>query len=306
MLNFTKRPSSVEWPTVCLALVIYGGWLATTWFWAALPLWLLAALGGWFVAWQSSLQHETIHGHPTRWRAVNRLVGLPPLTLLIPYESYRRMHLVHHRDERLTDPIDDPESYYWTPAAYAALPRAARWLVTCQTTLLGRLLLGPPWVMARYLRGECSSVLAGKPGQRRLWAAHGLHAGLVLAWTWGVCGIAPWLYLAAFVYPGFALVLMRSFAEHRAGEGVRERIAVVEHAPLLGLLYLHNNLHAVHHETPQLPWYAIPAGYRANRARLLAQNGGLVYRGYLDVARKFLLTPHDHPVHPHGRVAQAA
>ena len=27
----------IEWPTVLLCLVIYGGWVALTWFWQALP-----------------------------------------------------------------------------------------------------------------------------------------------------------------------------------------------------------------------------------------------------------------------------
>ena len=30
----------------------------------------------------------------------------------------------------------------------------------------------------------------------------------------------------------------------------------------------------------------------------IERNGGLVYRGYFDVARRYLLKPHDGPVHP--------
>ena len=33
----------------------------------------------------------------------------------------------------------------------------------------------------------------------------------------------------------------------------------------------------------------------------MAENGGLVYDGYLDVARRFLISAHDDPVHPFGR-----
>ncbi len=70
---------------------------------------------------------------------------------------------------------------------------------------------------------------------------------------------------------------------------------------MFGLLFLHNNLHAAHHADPTVPWYRLPAWYRRNRAALVAANGGLVYDGYLDVARRFLLATHDTPAHPQGR-----
>ena len=57
----------------------------------------------------------------------------------------------------------------------------------------------------------------------------------------------------------------------------------------MGLLFLHNNLHVVHHLRPALAWYRIPAFYRSRRERLVRLNGGLLYNGYLDVARRFLL-----------------
>jgi fatty acid desaturase len=64
------------------------------------------------------------------------------------------------------------------------------------------------------------------------------------------------------------------------------------------LLFLYNNLHVVHHDRPGLPWYRIPAFYRAHRAAIVAANGGLVYDGYADVARRYLVTPHHAGPHP--------
>src|SRR5690349_16055256 len=110
--SFRRR--RVEWPTVALAAVVYGAWGLLTFYNGSLPLLVLMPLGAWVTAWQASLQHEIIHGHPTRSRRLNRLIGLWPLMLWLPFESYRISHLVHHRDERLTDPLDDPESHYWT------------------------------------------------------------------------------------------------------------------------------------------------------------------------------------------------
>ena len=73
---------------------------------------------------------------------------------------------------------------------------------------------------------------------------------------------------------------MRSFAEHKAAMTPYERSAVVEAGPLFSLLFLNNNLHYVHHKRPDLPWHALPAYWRDHRRELLAENGGLLYRGY--------------------------
>ena len=108
-------------------------------------------------------------------------------------------------------------------------------------------------------------------------------------------------YLFAIVYPGTSLLLIRSFAEHRATDDVGERTAIVENARLLGPLFLYNNLHAAHHAEPMMAWYEIPSWYRSNREHLIRENGGLVYDGYFDVARRFFLTPHDKPEHPTNR-----
>ena len=83
--------------------------------------------------------------------------------------------------------------------------------------------------------------------------------------------------------------MVRSFAEHRAAPEAERRTAIVENAWILGPLFLFNNLHAAHHLRHRLPWYQIPKFYRLNRAALIERNGGLVYHGYLDVARRYLV-----------------
>ena len=92
--------------------------------------------------------------------------------------------------------------------------------------------------------------------------------------------------------------MVRSFAEHRAMPEAERRTAIVENALILGPLFLFNNLHSVHHLRHRLPWYQIPKFYRLNRAALIERNGGLVYHGYFDVARRYLWRPHDSPIHP--------
>jgi fatty acid desaturase len=299
------RTRSTEWPTVALIVLIYGGWLGITYFHSALPWWVVSAVGAWLVAWQSSLQHEILHGHPTRWRRLNRLFALPALSLWLPYETYRVSHLLHHRDERLTDPLDDPESYYWTKELWGSLNRVWYLPLKLQTTLAGRLLLGPAWIVPRFLIKQIEALRQDSLAARRAWRSHLLPLALVLLWLVAVCKMSLAFYIFGVAYPAVSLMLLRSFAEHRAASEVYERTALVENAPVLGLLYLYNNLHAAHHEFPNLPWYQIPGWYRQNRDRLIRDNGGLVYDGYVDVARRYLFTPHDALLHPLGRAPMA-
>ena len=295
------KSDAVEWPTAALAVLIYGGWMGLTYAFAMLPLVVSVPAAAWLIAWHSSLQHEVVHGHPTRWRALNKAVGFVPLSLWLPFARYRAIHLCHHQDERLTDPLDDPESYYWTAEDWAALSCAERFIVRLQTRLLGRLTIGPAWSMIRYWRSEVRAIANGVPGVGRVWAHHLAGCAAIIGWTWGVCGITPWVYALAFVYPGTALLMLRSFAEHRAEDAVSRRTAIVEGSPVFGLLFLNNNLHAAHHARPTLPWYRLPQWYRRHREALIEANGGLVYSGYRDVARRYWISGHDRPTHPFGR-----
>jgi fatty acid desaturase len=296
--NPLRRAKGVEWPTVALAAGIYGSWLAVSATHAWLGYWISAPALALLVAWHSSLQHEIIHGHPTRSRWLNAAIGFWPLSLWLPFECYRQSHLRHHRDERLTDPFDDPESYYWSAESWHALGPLGRSLVRVQTTLGGRIVIGPLWTVQCFLRREAALLLRGEPRAARIWALHGAGVAALVVWLEFVCGMSVWSYLLLAVYPGTAILLIRSFAEHRACKGVAERTAIVENARLLGPLYLFNNLHAAHHDRPALPWYRLAEFYRRDRDRLIAENGGLVYDGYLDVAGRYLLRPHDGAVHP--------
>ena len=271
-----------------------------------LPLALTLVVGSLLITLHSSLQHEILHGHPTRSRRVNKVLGMIPLSLWIPFERYKQTHLLHHIDERLTDPLDDPESYYWTDEDWRRIGPVGRALVEVQTTLLGRI-VGRAVLEhgAVPRREEARHLMAGAGNARRVWAEHLLFCVPVLLWISLVCGMPLWLYVLGMVVPGTAILLIRSFAEHKALPESPERTAIVENSWFLGPLFLFNNLHALHHEAPTIPWYRYPAYYRENRERLVQENGGLVYDSYLDVARRFLLSSHDKPKHPVGRVPRA-
>ena len=106
-------------------------------------------------------------------------------------------------------------------------------------------------------------------------------------------------YVLCFVYPCMMLGALRSFTEHRWSDTPHGRVAIVESNLVFGLLYLYNNLHHVHHRAPTMPWYEIPIHFRRHRAAVLAANGHFYYRGYGEIARRFLFRPVFEPVHPH-------
>lgn len=288
----------MAWQSGVVAAAIYASWLALTWFHDAIPWPILALLGGWTLAWQGSLQHEATHGLVAGDRRLNDLLALPPLNLWLPFPLYRQSHLAHHDTRILTLPRRDPESYYVDEATWARLPGPARALLRFHNTLLGRLTLGPFLVVGQFLVAEARALWAGDPVSRRAWLWHLPGVALVLLWVVGACGLPLWQYLLCFVLPGTSLTLLRSFAEHKALRTPEERTAIVEAGTLLSLLFLNNNLHWVHHRRPSLPWHSLPAYYRRHRDLLLAENGGLFYRGYTEIAGRFLLRPVDQPRHP--------
>jgi fatty acid desaturase len=224
--------------------------------------------------------------------------------LWLPYERYRSTHLQHHHDERLTDPLDDPESRYWRPEDWQRLGLHGQRLVRAQSTLAGRLTIGPFWAIGSFLTAEAGGIATGDRRALRIWLAHLLAAAVVIGWI-KICGLSLWLYVFGFVIPGTSLMIIRSFAEHKADKEVERRTAIVESFGPLAVLFLFNNLHAAHHDRPWVPWYELPRQFKASRSRLLAGNGGLVYRGYGEIFRRFLTRPYQHPIHPLGRAPAA-
>ncbi|WP_260591582.1 fatty acid desaturase [Sphingomonas sp. TF3] len=285
-----------DWPTALVAGTIYGAWSALTLWHDALPLPVLLLLGGWIVAWHGSLQHETIHGHPTSIPAINQAIGFVPLSLWLPYACYRRSHIAHHASPAITDPLADPES------RYVDRHRGVAWLAArLQSTLFGHMLIGPPIAIVRFLIDEGRRAALDPGAVLRDWVPHLGAVMLLLAWLdWVGLGLAS--YCAYFVYPGMALTALRSHAEHRADLTTPSRAATVERGGLLALLFLNNNLHAAHHARPGLAWYRLPAYHRRNRTQLIPP-GAVVYDGYGQILRRFALRSHDAPLHPTHRTS---
>jgi len=291
----TPRPA-IEALTLAILAATYALWgLGTT----ALFAWSPAAgvvLTAITIAQFSSLQHEALHGHPCRSGGLNAALVFPALTVFIPYGRFKTTHLAHHHDPVLTDPYDDPESNYLDPAVWARLPGAARWVLRINNTLLGRMVVGPPLSCISFALADLRLIRAGAAGVLGDWLLHLGGLGLVVAWVWPA-PISAGGYLLA-VWGGLGLVKIRTFLEHRAHGLARARTVIIEDRGPLALLFLNNNLHAVHHCHPEVAWYDLPRRYAANRAHYLARNEGYCYRSYGQIFRRHLLAAKDPVPHP--------
>ncbi len=288
----------IDWPTLALAVGIYGAFAAITWFYHDLPWWLVLPLGAAVVCLQSSLQHEAIHGYPTRWPWLNALVAAPALTLWLPYGIHRRIHLKHHVDEDLTDPARDPESHYLTPEVWLALSPIHRALREVMMSLFGRMVIGPLYEAARSLADLVRAVHARDWSVLSHWALHGIVLAGLLWWIVAICDIPLWAYLLLFAWPGSALMQLRGYAEHRTAPDVAARTATIEAGPLLSFLFLYNNLHALHHAEPTLAWHRRPARYRAVRTDLLRASRYHLIDSYAQLARNYLFEAKEPLLHP--------
>jgi fatty acid desaturase len=287
----------IEWPTVALLVACYGLWGLVTSFYGALGGVLLVLLTAPLVTLHSSIQHEALHGHPTRSAAINEALVFLPLGLLFPYRRFKMLHLRHHNDATLTDPYDDPESFYYAMADWQRLPAWIQKVLDFNNTFLGRFLIGPAVMFVGFLGRDLQLIGAGDREIWRAWLHHTPGLAIVLFWTVGICDIPFWLYVVC-AYLGLSLLNLRTFAEHQAHESPAGRTVIVEASPLFSLLFLNNNLHYVHHENPRVPWYKLPALYRANRAAFLAANESYSFKGYGEMLRLYLFrakAPVPHP-----------
>ena len=291
-----KAVHRVEWQTLSLIILVYLGFLGATAWLAAASLWVAVPVTGVLIALYSSLEHEVTHGHPTDSEWINAAVIFPSLNPMVPYLRFRDTHLAHHMDSRLTDPYDDPESAFLDQGDWVRLPSWVRSLLNLNNTLAGRLVLGPLIGQAMFMAADWKLISAGDRRVLIGWLLHIPAAAPVLWWVWQ-SPMPVWAYLVA-TYIGLAILKVRTFAEHQAHELTRGRSVIIEDRGPLAFLFLNNNLHIVHHMHPKLPWYALPARYRAGRKRYLDLNGGYRFRSYGELFRRHLFRAKDPVPHP--------
>ena len=285
-----------EWPTWVLWLVILTSWFSLVYWHSALPAWVGTPLMVVVLAWYLSFQHELTHGHPTRNATINRLIGLPPLAIWYPFDTYKIDHLKHHEDAHLTGPGVDTESNYITPEQAQTMGAVALWLYRTQRTALGRMAIGPAIVIVSLVSKAVRQLGAGQWQELKVWA---VHLPLVFALLWCLetyTSVSAWTYCFGMAYPALGLVMLRSLYEHRPGALPAHRTVINEAGAFWRLLFLNNNYHVVHHAYPALPWYLIPEAYAADSRGYQIRNGGFVVSGYGWLIRKFAWTPVDNPI----------
>ena len=287
-----------EWPTWLLIPAVYGMWFATLYWSQTLGLMVTTLLLLLSCTWYMSLQHELVHGHPTRHRGLNKLLGFAPLAVWFPYTLYLESHLRHHNDAHLTLPGVDPETHYVSDEVWQSSGWFMRALFVHRKRFWGRFAFGPAMAIGSVVHEALAQIRDGNYKYVPMWSLHitMLIGMLTAVHLWS--GIPAWYYLLLVAYPALSLAMVRSYYEHRAAEDCKHRIAINEASWPMRLLYLNNNYHLVHHDLPTLPWYLLARVYHTDRDAYIARCGGFRLGGYLELARRFGLTPVDAPVHP--------
>ncbi|MFM0226858.1 fatty acid desaturase [Paraburkholderia dipogonis] len=286
-----------QWPTWALIVTIYGGWfgVATHARELGLPLTalLLAVLGTWYM----SLQHELLHGHPTRSPFVNALLGFAPLAVWFPYGIYRDSHLQHHDDPHLTHPERDPESYFVSALVWRRAGWAIRALLTFRNTFIGRLLVGPAFAVAATNGDALRRIRSGDWRDVPVWLAHFAALAALTAWLQRACGIPAWVFIVGAGYGALSLGSIRSFQEHRAAQAHEHRTVINEAAWFWRLLFLNNNYHLVHHDLPHVPWFALRNVYETSRQQYIERSGGFLVKGYSEWLKLYAFARVAHPAY---------
>lgn len=293
--RFTARS---EWPTWLLLIGVYAGWFAillnSAWLGRGLSTLLLIPL---LVLWLS-LQHELLHGHPTRSTCINKILGYSPFAVWYPYTLYRDSHLRHHREEDLTVPGVDPESRYLTSASWrdgSVFGRSVHWL---NKTVLGRFVIGAPLALTALAREEQQRLRNADPQAWLMWLSHGVVTLLMLGFIARYSILPVWHYLLLISVPALSIAMIRSFHEHRPHAQAEQRTVLNEAGWPWRWLFLNLNFHLVHHDLPGLAWYDLPKVYRLHREQWIARSGGFVVRGYGELWRQHGFKPIDSPEHP--------
>ncbi|SCW41572.1 MULTISPECIES: fatty acid desaturase [unclassified Pseudomonas] len=290
--------SQTEWPTWLLLVGFYLAWALIVFHGQALgQLISIVLLVPLVVLWMS-IQHELIHGHPTRWPAINKALGFLPFAVWYPYDIYRDTHLAHHNDEVLTVPGQDPESRYVTSRSWVQSPRYMKTLLWVNKTLGGRLIIGAPLALMTLASTTFGGLLHSERSSWRMWLIHLLSVGVLLGLVEQYSAISAVQYVFLVSLPALSISMIRSFYEHRPSTLPEHRTVINESSGLLSWLFLNLNLHLVHHDLPGLPWFYLPQVYRARREQWIARNNGYVIHGYFQLLQRHLINPVDCPRHP--------
>lgn len=224
-------------------------------------------------------------------------MGFPAVGLFVPYERFKTTHLIHHHDEALTDPYDDPESNYLNPTVWNAHPLWLRSLYRFNNTLFGRVLIGPLLGMSQFYFNDLKLMIAGTLPIIRAYLLHAAGIAVAALWIMGMAHWPVWAWLLAS-YGALSILKIRTYLEHKADAQAHQRTAIVCDRGLLSLIFLNNNFHAVHHSHPRMPWYQLPKHYAHHKEYFDRTNNHYYYANYYQVVKQYLFQAKDPVPHP--------
>lgn len=293
--TFTGR---TQWPTWLLLIAVPSAWFALM---LASPVlgagWTIVLLIPVVVLWMS-VQHELLHGHPTRFNWLNKVLGYAPFAVWYPYTLYRDSHLQHHHDHDLTIPGVDPESRYLSQSGWERSSRLFRAVLWLNKTVPGRLLVGPPLALYAMAKEELQRLRQGERKAWLMWLTHGFFTLLMFAFIARYSAVMVWQYVFLVTVPVLSVGMVRSFYEHRPAARPEQRTVLNEAGWPWTWLFLNLNLHLVHHDLPRLPWFYMPRVYRARREQWQQRSGHYVVHGYGELIRRHAVHAIDSPKHP--------
>ena len=206
----------------------------------------MAPIAGYVIQWHSSLAARGNPQLPRRSKVVSDGHGLAVRSgLCLPFELFRRSHILHHRNSQLTFPGEDTESYYHDAEVWEDFGRPWRGTARHQSDVLRACADRPASV-------DLEPVQKGGRWRLRPATARTSACGSVTWSVWSIVlaivafgtGVPARQYLVEFVYPGLMLGMMRSFIEHRWGGAPRRADPPSSsRTGLFGVLFLFNNLH---------------------------------------------------------------
>lgn len=292
--------SAIELPTVALIVTCYSIWLALALLEESINpfVWVLA--NGINITLFMSITHEVLHGHPTRNKTFNEMLIFLPIGWSIPYERFRDTHLDHHTTGELTDPFDDPESWYLASHSWSETGRFMKYFLMFNNSLLGRMLVGPILGLGRFYVSEFHKIRHKSEDRRYLtvvWTKHLVLCSLMAIFFTAVTSVGFWQLLAS-IYLGHSLLLVRTFLEHQATPELNERTVIIEKPCPLAFLFLFNNYHFIHHNEPGIPWYRLPRVFRENREHYISLNNSYIYKSYGEIFRRYFLCSKEPVRHP--------
>lgn len=248
----------IAWPTVVLAIGVFGLWVFNILFHAAglVPWWITLPVGVVLVYVSFTPLHEATHGnvggsmdqeHWDTW--VGTLAGIP---LLAPFRAVQEIHLRHHG--RTNDPVADPDAFI----------HGQGWSVV----------RGALGMWGHYIHRYFTDLVRTSEGARKaLPSVVGTLAALFLGLWIGLVAGYGWTMLVAVILPAWwgvaVLAVVFDWLPHWPHQE-RRRFLDTRAIPdrWLDLPLLGQNLHLVHHLWPRVPFFRYRAVFDATEPYL--------------------------------------